>query len=98
MKESKMTQMEGYIMFSDWKNRYCQNDYITQSNLEIQGNPYQVTNGISQRTRTKKTYKFVWKHKRLRIAKAILRKTKQQEEARGSRLPDFDCSINTKLQ
>ena len=93
-----MTQMERYIMFLDWKNRYCQNDYITQGNLEIQGNPYQVTNGISHRTRNKKTFKFVQKHKRLGIAKAILRKTKQQKEARGIRLPDFDYTINTKLQ
>ena len=33
-------------MFSDWKNQYCENDYTTQSNLQIQCNPYQITNGI----------------------------------------------------
>ena len=90
--------MERYIMLLEWENRYCQNDCITQGNLEIQGNPYQVTNGISHRTRTKNTFKFVWKHKRLGIAKAILRKTKQQKEDRGIRLPNFDYTINTKLQ
>ena len=38
-------------MFLDWKNQYCQNDYSTQSNLQIQLNPYQITNGIFHRTR-----------------------------------------------
>ena len=36
----------------DWKNQYCQNDYTTQSNLQIQCNPYQATNTIFHRTRT----------------------------------------------
>ena len=40
-------------MFLDWKNQYCENDYSTQSNLQIQCNPYQTTNGIFHRTRTK---------------------------------------------
>ena len=40
-------------MFLDRKNQYCENDYITQSNLQIQCNPYQITNGIFYRTRTK---------------------------------------------
>ena len=42
-----------YTMFLDWKNQYCENDYTTQSNLQIQCNPYQTTNGIFHRTRTK---------------------------------------------
>ena len=33
--------------------QYCQNDYTTQGNLQIQCNPYQITNGIFHRTRTK---------------------------------------------
>ena len=40
-------------MFLDWKNQHCENDYTTQSNLQIQCNPYQITNGIFHRTRTK---------------------------------------------
>ena len=40
-------------MFLDWKNQYCENDYTTQSNLQIQCNPYQTTNGIFHRTRRK---------------------------------------------
>ena len=40
-------------MFLDWKNQYCENDYTIQSNLQIQCNSYQATNGIFHRTRTK---------------------------------------------
>ena len=45
--------MKKYTMFRDWKNQYCENDYTTQHNLQIQGNPYQTTNGILHRIRTK---------------------------------------------
>ena len=45
--------MERYTMFLDWKNQYCENDSTTQSNLQIQCNPYQITNCIFYRTRTK---------------------------------------------
>ena len=38
-------------MFLDWKNQCCENDYTTQSNLQVQYNPYQITNGIFQRIR-----------------------------------------------
>ena len=40
-------------MYLDWKNQYCENNYITQSYLQIQYNPYQTTNGIFHRTKTK---------------------------------------------
>ena len=73
IKEDK--QMERYTMFVDWKNQYCQNDYTTQDNLQIQHNPYQITNGIFHRIRTKKKVsKFVWRHKRSHIDKASLKK------------------------
>ena len=35
------------------KNQYCENDYTTKSNLHIQCNPYQITNGIFHWTRAK---------------------------------------------
>ena len=40
-------------MFLDWKNQYFENDYTTQSNLQIQCNPYQTTNSILHRIRTR---------------------------------------------
>ena len=44
--------MEKYTMFMDQKNEYSENEYTTQSNLQIQCNPYQATNDIFQRIRT----------------------------------------------
>ena len=45
--------MESYFMFLGRKNQYCENDYNTKCNLQIQCNTYQITNSIFQRTRTK---------------------------------------------
>ena len=45
--------MERYTILLDWKNQYCENDYTSQSNLQVQCNPYQITNGIFHRTRTR---------------------------------------------
>ena len=39
-------------MFMDPKNQFSENEYTTQSNLQIQRNPYQGTNCNFQRTRT----------------------------------------------
>ena len=39
-------QMKRYTMFLHWENLYCENDNTTQSNLKIQCNHYQITNGI----------------------------------------------------
>ena len=36
----------------DWKNQYSEYEYTTQSNLQIQCNPYQATSHIFHRTRT----------------------------------------------
>ena len=44
--------MEKYTVFMDWKNQYSENEYTTQSNLQIQCNPYQATNSIFHRART----------------------------------------------
>ena len=44
--------MKRYSMFPGRKNQYCENDYITKCNLQIQSDPYQSTNGIFNRTRT----------------------------------------------
>ena len=41
-------------MFLDLKDQCYENDYTTPNNLQIQYNPYQITNHIFHRTRTKK--------------------------------------------
>ena len=53
MKEIKDKQMERYSMFLGRKNGYCENGYTTKCSLQIQCDPYQITNGIFHRTRTK---------------------------------------------
>ena len=44
--------MEKYTVFVDQKNQYSENEYTSQSNLQIQCNPYQATNGVFHRART----------------------------------------------
>ena len=56
---------------------------ILPNAVYIQCDPYQITNGVFHRTRTKK---LIWEHKRHQIAKAVLRK---KNEAGGINLPDF---------
>ena len=60
-------------MFLARKNQYCENDYITKCILQIQRDPYQITNEIFHRIRGKVS-QLIWKHKRPQIAKAVLRK------------------------
>ena len=40
-------------MFLGRKNQYHENDYIIKCNLQIQCDPYQITNGIFHKTITK---------------------------------------------
>ena len=72
-------------MFLDRKNRYCENDYTTKHNLQIQCDPYQITNGIFTELE-QKISQFIWKHKRPQIVKAVLRK---KNRAGVINLPEF---------
>ena len=47
------TQMERQSTFLGWKNQYSENDCTTKCHLQIQCDPYQITNDIFHRTRTK---------------------------------------------
>ena len=73
------------IPFLGRKSQYCENEYATKHNLQIQCNPFQVTNGIFHRTRTKNFTIRMETQKTLK-AKAVLRK---KNGAGGIKLPDF---------
>ena len=66
------------------KNQYCENEYTTKHSLEIQCNPYQTTNGIFHRTRTKK-FTIHMETQKTPKAKEVLRK---KDGAGGINLPD----------
>ena len=85
--------MERYSMFLGRKNQYCENDYTTKCNLQIQCSPYQVTNGIFHRTR-RKISQFISKKKRPWIAKAVLRK---KNGTGGIKIPDFRLYCKTTI-
>ena len=72
-------------MFLDWKNQYCENDSTTQSNLQIQCNPYQIASGSFYRTRTK-NLKIYMETQKTPNSQSIL---EGKNRAGGIRLPDF---------
>ena len=67
------------------KNKYCENDSTIKCNLQIQCNPYQITNGIFHRTSTK-NFTIPMETQKTQIAKAILRK---KNGTGGINLSDF---------
>ena len=56
-----------------WVGRYCESDYTTKCNLQIQCDPYQITNGIFHQTRTK-SFTIHMETQKTLIARAVLRK------------------------
>ena len=77
-------------MFLGGKNQYCENDYTIKHNLQIQCNPYQISNGIFTELEQKLS-QFLWKHRRPQIAKAVLRK---KNGAGGIDLPTSDFATS----
>ena len=78
--------MERYTMLLDWKNQHCENDYTAKCNLHIQCDPYQITNGIFHRTRTKK---FTIHMETQKTANSQSNLQKKKNGAGGINLPDF---------
>jgi len=72
-------------MYLGRKNQYCENDYATKCNLQIQCDPYQITNGIFHRTRTK-YFTIHMETQKTPNSQAVLRRKNGAGEIN---LPDF---------
>jgi len=48
--------MERYSMLLGRKNQYCESDYTTKCNLQIQYDPYQITNAQNQNKKFNNSY------------------------------------------
>ena len=72
-------------MFPGRKNQYYENDYTAKHNLQIQCDPYQITNGIFHKTRTKKFTILMETQKTLNSQSSLEKKN----GAGGINLPDF---------
>ena len=69
-----MTQIDGEIyQFMDQKNQYSENEYIAQSNLQTESNPYQATM-VFFRDPEQIILQFVWKYKKTMNSQSNLEK------------------------
>ena len=76
--------MQRCIMFLDWKNQYCENDYTTQI-YRFSAILVKLPMAFFIETE-QKFLPFVWKHKRPKIVKSHLEKVQQSWNIN---LPDF---------
>ena len=68
-------------MFLGRKNQYCENDYTTKSNIQIQCNPYQLTNGIFHRTGIKNFTIHMETQKTLKSQSSLEKRRMEMEES-----------------
>ena len=79
-------------MFLDWKNQYCDNNYTTKSNLQIQCNPYQIISGIFHRIRTE-NFTVCMETQKSPNSQSNLEKEETELEESGSLTSDYTIKL-----